>query len=314
MVLRSIQKTVFQLWEVLQGITYPIRVLPAIDYLHFGKLGVKGDELNPGLTQETPNSPYDTSPDGLYAPDTFSGVKGHDTDIEGRRAEVNRVVEDDDGNWGSAFSSSLVLGVSTGCKSAGDLLKAINNRAETELQVLKKNTETLSKAILIIPHLSVYWTGRKVGVIKCVWSVDPADKEQFWNELANVNDLWDRPWCSGGDFNCVRFTEESRKGCRSSNDMRAFNDFIDSFGLVDFNLSGAKYTYSNHHQCPKMSRIDRYLVTSSWMEHFHEQEEQALRYNFSDHRVIFLEKWHAEGGPVPLNLSYCVWKSKKLLG
>ncbi|KAF9608731.1 hypothetical protein IFM89_010863 [Coptis chinensis] len=169
-----------------EGITYPIRVLPEIDDLHFGKLVEEGDELHPGSTQETQTrsyaevatngresqinrnprehcisrfgvqtdthraiqnsnsrgsrmderrshiqahngsekemqgfrrqaqgdlgyvGPFDTSPDGLYVPDTFSGVTGRvdDTNVEGRGVDGNRIVEDDDGNWGSASSSS----------------------------------------------------------------------------------------------------------------------------------------------------------------------------------------------------------------
>ncbi|KAF9596615.1 hypothetical protein IFM89_012738 [Coptis chinensis] len=279
-----------------EGITYPIRVLPEIDDLHFGKLGGEDDELNTesthgasrtrsyaevatnGRASQTSRSirdhtiiPHVTSQqqvqnlnlnlnsyenrgaegslhtqahsenrverssgqaqdlNGLYVPDTFSGIMDkvttgpnsnqgsppptqfrvrslvvcssnnpnqelvHDTATEGRSAESDKIVEDDEGDWGSASSTSsgeveddnseneellieslqtqdgstgsahvshvdetqlsdkwvddtvvplgTVLGVSTGCKNAGDKLKAINNRSGKELHVLMKNRE-----------------------------------------------------------------------------------------------------------------------------------------------------------------------------
>ncbi|KAF9596612.1 hypothetical protein IFM89_012735 [Coptis chinensis] len=83
---------------------------------------------------------------------------------------------------------------------------------------------------------------------------------------------------------------------------------------MDFNLSGAKYTYSDHQQCPKMSRIDRFLVTSSWIEQFDEHSEQALRYNMSDHRVLLLEKCCSEGAPHPFKFELLWLEKQELIG
>lgn len=62
-----------------------------------------------------------------------------------------------------------------------------------------------------------------------------------------------------GDFNATRLHEDRNRGRGSSTDMRLFNDFIDVFGLVDFEPEGAKFTFSTKHNPPSMSRLDNFF-------------------------------------------------------
>lgn len=91
-------------------------------------------------------------------------------------------------------------------------------------------------------------------------------REDLWEELSVVAFCWGVPWCVGGDFNVVRFPHE-RMGCNSiSRNMRRFSDFINDLELVDPPLNGSRFTWSENQDVRCMSRIDRFLISSSWEE------------------------------------------------
>ncbi len=68
------------------------------------------------------------------------------------------------------------------------------------------------------------------------------DRRLMWDELADIHNWWDVPWCVGGDFNVVRFPLE-RVGSESfSSPMYDFSDFISDHGLLDIPLLGGIFT------------------------------------------------------------------------
>lgn len=72
-----------------------------------------------------------------------------------------------------------------------------------------------------------------------------------------------------------------------------------SFGLIDCDLEGASYTFTNKQSSTPLSRLDRFLFTGDWLEHFDEHREVAKFYFGSDHRVVLLEQIKRLGGPGP---------------
>lgn len=64
-----------------------------------------------------------------------------------------------------------------------------------------------------------------------------------------------------GDFNATRFFADRNRGRSPRSEMDWFNELIDNFALVDMDLEGHKFTYSNKQAIPSMSRINRVLVT-----------------------------------------------------
>ncbi|CAL5401981.1 unnamed protein product [Camellia sinensis] len=76
--------------------------------------------------------------------------------------------------------------------------------------------------------------------------------------------------------------------------MRAFCSFIDDLQLVDLPIQGDSITWSNGRS---LSRIDRFLVTMGWEEHFSEVVQLRLPRPVSDHWPILLDSGGIRHGP-----------------
>jgi exonuclease III len=118
-----------------------------------------------------------------------------------------------------------------------------------------------------------------------------ADAERFtlWEELAGVRSWWDVPWCIGGDFNVMRFPSEKLGGGRVTSAMRNFSDFISEMELIDLPLMEGPFTWSNNQDPPSKSRIDRFLLSSDWEDHFGQLAQKAIPRLLSDHCPIILD-------------------------
>lgn len=75
-----------------------------------------------------------------------------------------------------------------------------------------------------------------------------------------------------------------KKGRRKvSNEMLSFSDWINSHSLLDLQLCGASYTWSNHQDPPIMSRLDRFLIANDWLDLYPDVNQVALPKPASDH-------------------------------
>ncbi|XXG85840.1 hypothetical protein AAC387_Pa11g0856 [Persea americana] len=81
--------------------------------------------------------------------------------------------------------------------------------------------------------------------------------------------------------------------------MRRFSDWINSHSLVDLQMGGASFTWSNHQTNPAMSRLDRFLVSSDWLETYPEVIQTALPKPVSNHCSIMLDSECERWGPSP---------------
>ncbi|XP_028099816.1 uncharacterized protein LOC114299300 [Camellia sinensis] len=122
------------------------------------------------------------------------------------------------------------------------------------------------------------------------------ERGSFLGELGDVAHQWCEPWCVGGDLNMVRWSVEKMGNTRVNRSMWAFSAFTDELNLVDLPLQGGNFTWSNGHH---MSRIDRFLVTSGWEEHFSEVVQSCLPRPVSDHWPILLDSGGVRSGPTP---------------
>ncbi|RVX21573.1 hypothetical protein CK203_002338 [Vitis vinifera] len=92
------------------------------------------------------------------------------------------------------------------------------------------------------------------------------EREDFWAELGAVRGLWSDPWCVAGDFNVVRFPVESSRG-----------------GLNN----------QSH------SRLDRFLISNEWEDHFFGSVQYVLPKPTSDHFPILLNGGGVRSGLMP---------------
>ncbi|RVW99827.1 putative ribonuclease H protein [Vitis vinifera] len=126
-----------------------------------------------------------------------------------------------------------------------------------------------------------------------------SEKEDFWEELSAIRGLWEDPWCLGGDFNAVRFPEERRNSLRLTIEMRRFSEVIGELGLKDLPLAGGPFTWIGGLNSQAASRLDRFLFSDQWEDHFSAITQAALPRLISDHSPIVLQAGRFSSGKSP---------------
>ncbi|KAG2684095.1 hypothetical protein I3760_10G062500 [Carya illinoinensis] len=121
-------------------------------------------------------------------------------------------------------------------------------------------------------------------------------RRMLWDELAGIASWWEVPWCIGGDFNVTRFPSERSGEGRQTLAMREFSEIIYELELMDVPLMGGDYTWSSNQA---WSRIDRFLISPSWEEHYPDLSQKRLSRICSDHFPIVLDCGGIPGGRRP---------------
>ena len=115
------------------------------------------------------------------------------------------------------------------------------------------------------------------------------DRQLLWEELVGICSWWSVPWCFGGDFNVVRFPSECFGSGPFSSAMIDFSDFISKQGSIDLPMEGGTFTWSNSKEVASCSKLDKFLLSSDWEEHFPNIRQRRLQRLLSDHFPILLE-------------------------
>ncbi|RVW30380.1 Transposon TX1 uncharacterized 149 kDa protein [Vitis vinifera] len=124
-------------------------------------------------------------------------------------------------------------------------------------------------------------------------------RELFWEELGAIRGLWTDPWCIGGDFNVIRFPSERSRVGRLSGPMRRFSEVLDELALRDMPLQGGPYTWSGGLNGQSWSRLDHFLISEDWENHFSGVSQCTLPRPVSDHYPILLDGGGVRRGPIP---------------
>ena len=125
------------------------------------------------------------------------------------------------------------------------------------------------------------------------------EREGMWEELGAIRGLWGDPWCLGGDFNITLFQHERSSQRRISSAMRRFAQIVDDLELVDLPLQGGEFTWSGGLNNQAWARLDRFLVSPSWLDQFSGVTQGRLSRPISDHFPIVLEGGGVRRGPTP---------------
>lgn len=107
-----------------------------------------------------------------------------------------------------------------------------------------------------------------------------------------------------GDFNATRFPSEMKGAARITPEMMDFSKFISQV-FLDLSLEGGTFTWSNNHDPPSMSRIDRFVVFSNWETHFPNLCQRLLQHPLSNHFPILLDS-------NDINRGKCSFKFEKM--
>ncbi|RVW49943.1 LINE-1 retrotransposable element ORF2 protein [Vitis vinifera] len=114
-----------------------------------------------------------------------------------------------------------------------------------------------------------------------------------------IRGLWDVPWCLGGDVNITLFQGERSRQGRTTGAMRRFAQMVDEFELTDLPLQGGRCTWNGGRGSQSWARLDRFLVTQNWLDHFSGVVQSRLPRPTSDHFPILLECGGLRRGPSP---------------
>ncbi|KAL4194693.1 hypothetical protein AMTRI_Chr05g60730 [Amborella trichopoda] len=124
-------------------------------------------------------------------------------------------------------------------------------------------------------------------------------RPRLWAELDHAASLPHPTWCFGGDFNITRWSHDRSSNPTISEGMRDFSDFIFRSELLDIPLQGNCFTWSNHSPQQSLSKLDRFLLSLNWEEHFPGSHAMALPKPTSDHCPILLDTRAVRRGPKP---------------
>ena len=81
--------------------------------------------------------------------------------------------------------------------------------------------------------------------------------------------------------------------------MRRFAEIDDDLGLVDLPLQGEKFTWNGDHNNQSWARLDRFLVSPSWLDQFSGVTQSRLPWPISDHFPIILVGGGIRRDPTP---------------
>ncbi|XP_021986439.1 uncharacterized protein LOC110882821 [Helianthus annuus] len=140
--------------------------------------------------------------------------------------------------------------------------------------------------------------GCSINIVNIYAPNDAVSRRGVWSELLNIRNSLQGLWLLMGDFNEVRNSEERMNSEFIEANAEAFNQFILSAGLVEYNMGGGNFTYMSDNG-KKLSKLDRFLVCLGFMERWPNASVIALDRDISDHRSIILSTSQADYGHIP---------------
>ena len=81
--------------------------------------------------------------------------------------------------------------------------------------------------------------------------------------------------------------------------MRQFSDFSDELELIDLPLLGGNFTWSGGLRNQNLARLDRFLVSQDWLDHYGNVMQLKLPRPTSDHAPILLDSGGMRRGAIP---------------
>ncbi|OMO64624.1 reverse transcriptase [Corchorus capsularis] len=115
-------------------------------------------------------------------------------------------------------------------------------------------------------------------------------RHESWSLLRNLHSQCDLPWLCVGDYNEILSSEEKIGGAlRPSHFIEAFRSVIDDCEFMEILIRGPKMTWKRRINGEFVfERLDRCLVSRSWLKRFNFSYEQHIPSIISDHLPILI--------------------------
>ncbi|GKV03045.1 hypothetical protein SLEP1_g15411 [Rubroshorea leprosula] len=141
----------------------------------------------------------------------------------------------------------------------------------------------------------------KCNFVNVYASNDRQKKLTLWNDLRHMILAEEGRWMIAGDFNAVRCPNERKGRSGETQDMREFDDFVVSTGLVDIQLANRRFTWYRP-DGSSMSRLDRVLMSGEMYSSGKGWVQHGLKRTVSDHCPIVVKTSVADWGPKPFRV------------
>ncbi|GLT88941.1 hypothetical protein SLE2022_069480 [Rubroshorea leprosula] len=147
------------------------------------------------------------------------------------------------------------------------------------------------------------WGSKKMkcNFVNVYAPTDRHKKVKLWAELRQRIMDEEGIWMIIGDFNAVTCIEERRGRTGESPEMKEFDDFVVSTGLVDLKLANRRFTWYRP-DGSSMSRLDRALLSIEMCNVGEEWVQQGLQRIVSDHCPIMVKTVVVDWGPKPFRV------------
>ena len=114
------------------------------------------------------------------------------------------------------------------------------------------------------------------------------EKLLFLDELKSLKDQVLERWLIIGDFNLIYKAEDKSNDRLDRRMMNKFKQVLDENQLMEIDLRGRRFTWSNEQDNPMFTRIDRFFGTPEWLTIFPNIDLHALPTMGSDHCPLLL--------------------------
>ncbi|XP_071740489.1 uncharacterized protein [Rutidosis leptorrhynchoides] len=154
-----------------------------------------------------------------------------------------------------------------------------------------------------LPRNKGNWKGKdKESVVVNVYGPHKdGEKKAFWKSLKEIMILKDVEWVIGGDFNEVR-SQDERQNCNFvERRAKIFNNIIEENHLIEAPLLGRRFTRIIDDGV-KFSKLDRFLVSESFIDTWGDVSIIDLDRNTCDHCPILLGDKNINFGPKPFKV------------
>jgi exonuclease III len=134
--------------------------------------------------------------------------------------------------------------------TSGGILLAWRRDVWTATNVMRGRF-SLSAKISLIEAAEKWW-------LTCVYGPQLEEEKIFFlDELRQVKNGCEGTWMVCGDFNIIYRAHDKNNSRLNRRMMNHFQRFIDEVELLELNLHGRLYTWSNEREDPTLERIDR---------------------------------------------------------